>query len=486
MLGRRLVLSLLVLCPIFTQGHPQGYLDMDDLSPAPRFTSRGQTYRAVLGDTLVLPCEIQNVGNYVVLWRRGGDVLTAREIMVTRDQRFRLVEGYNLEIRNVMPQDAGDYVCQISAKDNKDLVHTVEILVPPTIRGQPSTGSMTVRKGGSVTLECKASGNPVPTITWTKKGGTLFGGEKTVEGFSLTLDQVDRHQAGVYQCSANNGVGPPATIDINLTILYPPEIQVERSWVHSGEGYEAQLVCIVHADPPAIVQWHHDSFALEPNDRRKMETKGTKHTLSISNVQSGDFGNYSCVADNSLGRAKKYMELSGRPSVVEFKSEPYSRGRDFYNLSWEVTSWPPLEEARLLWRRVQLNETHPMPGKWHDVVLAPNPRTAVVGQVTGDGNKHKASYVIRPLQPGSVYEAVVQARNRFGWGEVSDLHKFYTRGSSESLLEEAANDIMGDAGPHASTKGMASASTPSRPHRTVTPALVLPILVILIAACNFV
>jgi hypothetical protein len=29
----------------------------------------------------------------------------------------------------------------------------------------------------------------------------------------------------------------------------PPEIEVERSWVHSGEGYEAQLVCIVHGEP---------------------------------------------------------------------------------------------------------------------------------------------------------------------------------------------------------------------------------------------
>jgi hypothetical protein len=57
---------------------------------------------------------------------------------------------------------------------------------------------------------------------------------------------------------------------------------------------------------------------------------------------------------------------------------------------------------------------------------------------------------------------------------------------AENLLEEAANDIMGDAGPHASTKGMASASTPSRPHRTANVALLLPILVILIAACNFV
>jgi hypothetical protein len=32
-----------------------------------------------------------------------------------------------------------------------------------------------------------------------------------------------------------------------------PEIEVERGWVHSGEGNEAQLACIVHAEPSAEV-----------------------------------------------------------------------------------------------------------------------------------------------------------------------------------------------------------------------------------------
>lgn len=29
----------------------------------PKFLSRGQTYRAVIGDTLLLPCQVQNLGN---------------------------------------------------------------------------------------------------------------------------------------------------------------------------------------------------------------------------------------------------------------------------------------------------------------------------------------------------------------------------------------------------------------------------------------
>lgn len=89
--------------------------------------------------------------------------------MITRDPRFRLLDEYSLQIKGVRPQDAGDYICQIGDQENRDLVHTVEILVPPTVRAHPETGHVTARKGSTVTLECKASGNPVPSITWVKR-----------------------------------------------------------------------------------------------------------------------------------------------------------------------------------------------------------------------------------------------------------------------------------------------------------------------------
>lgn len=44
-------------------------------------------------------------------------MLTASQLMVTRDERIRLTDGYNLEISELEPQDAGDYfmfVCRSS------------------------------------------------------------------------------------------------------------------------------------------------------------------------------------------------------------------------------------------------------------------------------------------------------------------------------------------------------------------------------------
>lgn len=46
------------------------------------------------------------------------------------------------------------------------------------------------------------------------------------------------------------------------------------------------------------------------------------------------------------------MELSGRPGAAEFYSQKWSRSPDSYNLTWKVDSYPPLEEVRLLYRRL--------------------------------------------------------------------------------------------------------------------------------------
>lgn len=37
----------------------------------------------------------------------------------------------------------------------------------------------------------------------------------------------------------------------------PPEITVDKAWVHAGEGHEAQLVCTVHGEAnPEVILIH--------------------------------------------------------------------------------------------------------------------------------------------------------------------------------------------------------------------------------------
>ncbi|KAG8229666.1 hypothetical protein J437_LFUL008599 [Ladona fulva] len=66
--------------------------------------------------------------NYKVAWKRGIAVLSAGSFIVSPDNRLRLVRGFDLEIQNVEPQDAGDYVCQIGMRTPREISHTLEIL----------------------------------------------------------------------------------------------------------------------------------------------------------------------------------------------------------------------------------------------------------------------------------------------------------------------------------------------------------------------
>lgn len=59
-----------------------------------------------------------------------------------------------------------------------------------------------------------------------------------------------------------------------------------------------------------------------------------------------------------------------------------------------------------------MNETYQHPGKWHDQILHPSVQRF-------DSKTFIMSYIIIALEHNSVYEVMVQAKNVYGWNEVS-------------------------------------------------------------------
>ena len=45
----------------------------------------------------------------------------------------------------------------------------VIVSVSATVIAVPPTGSVTVKEGEDVTLQCEVTGNPLPTVIWSKK-----------------------------------------------------------------------------------------------------------------------------------------------------------------------------------------------------------------------------------------------------------------------------------------------------------------------------
>jgi len=288
-------------------------------------TSQPRSLRAPLSDHVTLPCTPEHLGTFVVVWKHGDEVITAGSMMVSPDSRYSLTGGYNLRVENLRQVDQGTYTCSISTHDGPVAVsHKLEILVPPSIVADPPDGNFVVKKGKHIELRCKAAGNPPPDVHWTKEGGGLLSNGKTVEhSSSLVLTSVSRQDEGVYICTASNGVGSPASTTTKLTVLYPPEIELETNRVHSGINKEAHLTCRVQGNPEPIVSWYKDSNLLSESETVRFRTEESRHTLILSSIHTGfDFGNYSCVAENSIGTFKKHIEVHGRPTIPIFRSKP--------------------------------------------------------------------------------------------------------------------------------------------------------------------
>lgn len=60
-----------------------------------------------------------------------------------------------------------------------------------------------------------------------------------------------------------------------------------------------------------------------------------------------------------------------------------------------------------------MNESFQQPGRWHDVSL-PGSSLGAGGSLT-----HRVTHELRGLRPSAIYEVIVQAKNRYGWNEVS-------------------------------------------------------------------
>ena len=61
--------------------------------------------------------------------------------------------------------------------------------------------------------------------------------------------------------------------------------------------------------------WFKNSGKIFETDKVLMTVKSSTWSLKLSDLSFNDFGNYSCQANNVLGKARGYSGVTGRPSV---------------------------------------------------------------------------------------------------------------------------------------------------------------------------
>ncbi|XP_045113915.1 protein amalgam-like isoform X1 [Portunus trituberculatus] len=412
----------------------------------PTFMARPQTFTVEVGQSVIIPCDVENPSgrNKLIIKKQpasGGSekLLSVGSDKVTPDPRID-IKGSRLTISHTRPRDAGTFLCQFDLEPPVQLRHTLDVQFAPTVRALVPP-EQHVAKGNSVTLECKANGNPEPNIRWSHQEGRLPSGYHTSQGPRLTLENVDRRAEGTYLCTADNGIGEPASAAMSITVEYPPEVVAEKTIVRTGEDDNVELVCIVHGRPAPEVVWTRDGQSLpdsimdtklhQPRTHTAHDAHMTqnhvahRHILSIKPVTEKDFGSYVCIAENDHGKESAVIQMTGLPKPPVITSSPNGGESDSYTFTMETESYYPITEFIIKYRK-----THP--GAWHRnyTVMAGKWRSfsKIVGnEVVQHGTRHSLAYRLENLEVATDYMAMLRVRNKYGWSSESDRFSFFTK-----------------------------------------------------------
>ncbi|XP_041657656.1 neurotrimin isoform X1 [Cheilinus undulatus] len=251
------------------------------------------------GETVFLRCAQGDVVTHTA-WLNRSSILYAGEDKWSVDQRVSLVtlnqDEFTIKIENVDMTDEGQYVCAVQTS-SRPRTTSVNILVqvPPKIINL--SRDIIVNEGANVTLMCQASGKPEPSISWRLISSS---GDLASDDEYLEIPSISRQRAGTYECTAVNDIDTDVqTVDI--TVNYAPSVSEGRD-VGVTPGQRGVLECEADAVPEADFEWYKDDRRIFSGlDGVEILNSGSLSKLMFYNVSDGDYGNYTCIAINSIG-----------------------------------------------------------------------------------------------------------------------------------------------------------------------------------------
>ncbi|KAG1652225.1 Down syndrome cell adhesion molecule-like protein Dscam2 [Nymphon striatum] len=257
----------------------------------------------------------------------------------------------SLHISNVEKTTEGMYQCFVgNVMDEKQAIGQIILsAVPPTIVKEFKMQHK--RSGQSLTLECAATGDPLPQIQWIlrdsiiKKSFGLNIESKVDSGkiwSKLTINILQISNSGIYKCIAKNKAGKDMYSN-TLHVYGPPRVwPLMNQTVVTGKSVFIQ--CHVSGYPISSINWKKDDEDLLENERIKIYSNGSLKILSA--IRDIDNGKYKCTAENEEGYTSSgsgILRILVAPILNEINDQSLRFGRRLSLYCSLTAGDPPIE-----------------------------------------------------------------------------------------------------------------------------------------------
>ncbi|XP_023964917.2 immunoglobulin superfamily DCC subclass member 3 isoform X2 [Chrysemys picta bellii] len=204
-------------------------------------------------------CQIHGLPEPVILWQKN------RVPINTDNDRYTLLPKGVLQITGLRAEDSGIFHCVATNIANVKFSREARLSVSgshstvykdPMILVGPENLTLTVHQ--TAILECIATGNPRPIVSWSR--------------------------------------------------LAPAEFVQHPQSISRPVGTTAIFTCLAQGEPSPQITWLKNGQILEPTDHIKL--KNNNSTLTIYGISQEDEAIYQCIAENSAGSTQASARLT--------------------------------------------------------------------------------------------------------------------------------------------------------------------------------
>ncbi|RWS19281.1 hypothetical protein B4U80_12325, partial [Leptotrombidium deliense] len=260
----------------------------------------------------------------------------------------------------------------------------------------------------TIEIECEPEGFPKPSIRWNDPTNKHLSNYST-----LTIDNVNRFQSGLYTCIADNEVGKAFIENYNIQVHHIPKVTVKENKIYTGTGLTQTMTCYILSNPKPNVQWVKVDNGIESNEISNTLAKSTslksindtyfESKLKITIHSHSNLGFYECRVSNGIGESSAKVELKGSPPLNGAIISIDQIDMKTFDVRTSFTSYSPILNYKLMLRQL------PSKSVW-ELPLTPNETV-----FTLFNNVYKDLFKIENLNINSEYGVRVIANNEFGW-----------------------------------------------------------------------
>nr|XP_046247907.1 obscurin [Scatophagus argus] len=287
------------------------------ITPIPLSFKMGlKNQEAPEGGNVSLRCELSRSG-VPVQWFKAEDQLYhgGRYQMTLRG---KIAE---MHIKNVQPEDVGEYSCILG--DQKTTAE-VNVRAAASVFFEKELESQAVMEGKSVLLSCEVSSANVP-VTWKKDNTVVEEGgryilKKKGPTHTLEIKKLNLQDGGEY-CCITRGKKTTAKLIVRASSSSTERVRIvtELQDIMVTAGEDAEFVCeLSHADVSEGVWWL-GSSPLQKNEMNQMTCQGRQHRLILTMTTPDETGTVAFVVGEERTSAR--LLVVPKPRVL-FEDKP--------------------------------------------------------------------------------------------------------------------------------------------------------------------